>query len=467
MVNPVNIDPNQSSLLQPLHLLKEHPQLLQANRIVIGFSGGMDSTVLLHLLCSLRNSVSLFPEIHVVHINHGLQISAGAWEIHCLSVCELLQVPLKILPVHVNLLGNESPEESARSARYTAFVRILRRGDLLLLAQHQDDQVETVLFRLIRGSGCKGLAGMPVQRTCGEGQLLRPMLYSTRTQLLEYASRYNLEWIEDKSNLDEQYDRNFLRESIIPRLRIRWPGLAENIIRTALLCDEADTLLEELAAQDLAHATGPYRNRLQISLLTSLSKSRQRNLIRYWIATLQLEMGCATPGYKSLYRIVDEVIPATKDADPQVYWGKELARIGLRRYQGFLYLLKPLPIPPAEMIWDTSKNLELPFPLGTLHIVAALPANSPPADFPPATLRVCFRRGGELIQLRNRPTRLLKKILQEKSVPPWLRELIPLLYSGKELIAVADFFMCDSNTQPTAENGWHIEWRRSELHCGY
>jgi tRNA(Ile)-lysidine synthase len=417
------------------------------------------------MIAVLRDRHQLLVPVAALHINHGLQQSAMDWQQHCAVVCEQLGIPHFVTKVSVDLAGKQSPEEAARAARYEAFAEILEEGDRLALAHHQDDQVETVLFRLIRGSGCKGLAGIPVQRPCGNGSILRPLLGFRRVQMLQYALQHQLSWIEDGSNLDERYDRNFLRASVIPQLEQRFPGMAGSIARSAVLCAESAALTDELAALDLAACLGTFRNRLHIPSLLNFSQARQRNLLRFWIAGLQAEMECDAPGHVDLHRIVNEVIPAVADAEPEVFWGRESQRVGIRRFRNQLYLLKPMPTSPRELIWNTAAPLELPFPLGHLELVMKNDLHALPE--PLQQLRVGFRKGGEMVKQERRPTRALKKILQESAIPPWLRDNVPLLYCGPELLAIADLINCSTSLQNIAATDFNIRWVRPELHCGY
>jgi tRNA(Ile)-lysidine synthase len=399
MAPPVNSDHTQLPGLNPAALLIACPQLAEAKRIIVGFSGGLDSTVLLHMLAVLRDRKQISVPVAALHVNHGLQQAADDWQRQCATICTLLDIHFLVAKVVVDLSGKESPEEAARAVRYAAFADLAEANEVIALAHHQDDQLETVLFRLIRGSGSKGLAGMPMRRPCGSGSIVRPLLGFRRSQLLQYALQHQLTWIEDGSNSDERYDRNFLRASIVPALEQRFPGVADNITRSAVLCAESDELASELAAIDLVTCVGTFRNRLHIPSLLNFSLARQRNVLRFWIAGLQAEMECAAPGFVALQRIVSEVIPAAPDAVPSVFWGHESQRIGIRRFRDQLYLLKPMPVPPAELIWNTVAPLQLPFPLGHLELISehALPE-------PLQQLRVCFRKGGELVKQTNRPT---------------------------------------------------------------
>jgi tRNA(Ile)-lysidine synthase len=451
--------------LQASAVLAACPELANAGRIVVGYSGGLDSSVLLHLVATLHTQGLLKQPVLALHINHGLQAAAATWEQQCLAVCRNLDLPFVCKRVRVDLAGGASPEEAARTARYAAFAEILQAGDVLLLAQHEDDQVETVLFRLLRGSGAAGMAGIPRVRACGSGQLCRPLLAFSRKTLAEYASRHALTWSEDASNQEQRYARNFLRTRIIPALTARWPGLAGSVTLSARLSGEAALLQDELAAMDLAQAVCPYPNRLLVAPLLALSELRRRNALRYWLQGLHRKLGYASVTWQVLHRISPELLLAAPDAEPLLGWGRGAAATQLRRYRGVLYALPVLPAPPAVLQWDGRQPLMLPAPLGSLQL---LPCSGP--GLPRASLKdleVRFRHGGEKVKEASRPTRTLQKIFQERGVPPWLRDRIPLLFAAGALVAVGDLCIVEGWLQNSGENHCRLLWQRSDLDCGY
>lgn len=220
----------------------------------IAFSGGLDSTVLLHLLANLANTDTL-PPLGAVHVHHGLQTAADAWPAHCQSICDNLGVPLRVMRVQVQ--PGASLERAARDARYQAFIEVTGAGQVLLTGQHRDDQAETLLFRLLRGAGVRGLSAMPAQRPLAAGYLVRPLLEVSRAELEAYAEEYQLEWIEDPSNADSRFSRNYLRHRVLPTLTERWPQAVSSLARTAEHLSEAQGLLGELAVMDLQAADQP------------------------------------------------------------------------------------------------------------------------------------------------------------------------------------------------------------------
>jgi tRNA(Ile)-lysidine synthase len=446
-------------------LVQACAELRGASRIVVGFSGGMDSTVLLHLLYQARLQGVLSAPLHALHVNHVMQPDADHWQEHCRQVCAILDIPFACTRLPVVPIAGESLEETARNARHSAFASVLQPGEVLALAQHRDDQVETVLFRLLRGSGAGGLAGMPHSRICGKGLLVRPLLQAGRAELLSFARAGQLRWIEDPSNEDSRFDRNFLRNTILPLLTGRWPGLAGAVERSARLSDEAASLLDELAGVDLAAAAGQTETQLRIEALLPLTDARQRNLLRYWLQTLCARKSWAAPTHQVLERIVTEVLPAGPDAEPLLTWGQGDAAVELRRHRNLLHVFAPLPALPDAMTWSTAQALALPEPLGALELHVSSNRGLPRDRL--GEVQVRFRCGGEQVKPAGRPTRPLKKLLQEAGIPPWLRERIPLLYVGDELVAVADLLICEGWLTDAPEKACRIVWRHPDLDCGY
>lgn len=441
------------------------PEFQQACGIVVAFSGGLDSTVLLHLLHEAHALGVIAAPLRAVHVNHALQSDADRWEAHCRAVCARLGVEFLGVRSPVVQVPGASLEESARDTRHAIFAQTLNDGEVLALAQHRDDQVETVLFRLLRGSGAAGLAGMPRCRPCGSGTLVRPLLDVTRAELLDYARTHALTWVDDGSNADPRFDRNFLRNAVLPLLYERWPGLGSAVTRSAALSAEAAALCDELASFDLRSVIGPNPQQLELAPLQQLSTARQHNVLRHWLQTVCAELAVAAPTYEVLTRSFSEVIAARPDAEPVLTWGEGNTAAELRRYRGFLHVSKPLPPSPGPLSWSTTEACVLPAPLGELSVQPCAGRGIPRERIP--ALRVSFRNGGELVKAAWRPTRPLKKILQDAGVPPWLRERIPLLYAGDELVAVADLLICDGWLDEKAESRCRIVWTHPDLDCGY
>lgn len=434
----------------------------------VAYSGGMDSHVLLHAMAALRDSGKFGGALRAIHVNHGLSPQADAWAAHCQAVCQTLDVPLVTSRVAVEETG-QGPEQAARVARYRAFAEVLGNGQYLLVAHHQDDQAETQLFRMLRGTGIRGLAGIHSQRPFGNGTLLRPLLGMTRGVLLAYAQENRLQWIEDDSNSDVSLDRNYLRRLVMPALGERWPGFRKNLQRLAKLAEEGQALSEEVGAQDLAGVMDGM-HRLSIARLREFSQARQRNMLRYWFLVLESKYGIPSPDHYVLERIFTELIPAAPDSEPVIEWNKGGQQVFVRRFAERIYLVlgPPAPVPFSPIDWTFAQPLQLPG-LGTLFVVetAAEGFLAPPDG----TLEVRFRQGGEMAKPAGRKTRPLKKILQEYQVPPWLREKMPLFYRDGELLAVGDLFVTDRWRVRDRDAGGkkihQIRWYRPDLHCGY
>jgi tRNA(Ile)-lysidine synthase len=389
----------------------------------VAFSGGLDSTVLLHLLADhARNHAT--PPLHAIHIHHGLQSAADSWPTHCKAVCERLGVELTI--VHVQVAPGASLEQAARDARYAAFGRILGAGEVLFTGQHREDQAETLLFRLLRGTGLRGLAAMPAQRRLGQGSLARPLLTCSRQQLHDYAQARGLIWIEDPSNRDTAFARNFLRNDVFPLLQQRWPQASQNLARCAEHLGEAQGLLDELAEGDLAVAgeDGPSTwaglHSLDLAALVALSPARQRNALQYWLSQrTRLPDARHWAGWVDLRDAGVDAQPVWKLTDGhlvrshgRIWWlsGDWLQpAVGPQRW--------PHPEMPLSLPGNGSVQLQ-GRPLGDLHIA--------------------YRQGGETLDVPGRGRRDLKRLLNELQVPHFVRPRLPLLYCGKQLLAVAN-----------------------------
>ncbi|HSP01681.1 MAG TPA: tRNA lysidine(34) synthetase TilS, partial [Thioalkalivibrio sp.] len=251
-----------------------------ASRLVVAFSGGLDSHVLLHALAALCGEG--FYELHAIHIHHGLNSQADAWADHCARVCRDLDVGLEVIAVNARAARGESPEAAARAARYQALASCMKEGDGLLTAHHRRDQAETLLLQLLRGAGSAGLAAMPRWQPLGSGWHGRPLLDVSREAIEDYARERDLHWIEDNSNLDARFDRNLLRQQVMPLLRARWQGVDETLARAAAHQAEGLGLLGDLARQDLEQIRGELPGTLSVSELTGLRPARIRNVLRFW-----------------------------------------------------------------------------------------------------------------------------------------------------------------------------------------
>ena len=423
------------------------PAIAQAvspyRQLLVGFSGGLDSTVLLHRLKLWRDQVSDV-QLRAIHIHHGLSPPADAWGAHCEALCEAWSIPLRVERVilHEEGLGIEA---QARKARYAAFALALRPGEALVTAQHLDDQCETFLLALKRGSGPAGLSAMPERARFAGTELIRPLLGETRASLESWAHEYQLSWIEDESNQDDSYDRNFLRLRVIPLLTERWEHFAEATARSATLCAEQESLLDELLSDELAELISS-EGALAIAPLEAMSAVRRAAVLRRWLASHHAVM----PSRARLGRRWDEVAQAREDATPSVY----LNGFEVRRYKGKLWWVKSRSsLSDVVLDWPcVVKALTLPAGAGSVSLTNAGHVRLPEAD-EPVTVR--FKAGGLLHIVGRNGGRKLKKIWQENNVPPWLRDTTPLLFYGETLIAAAGVFITEEGW---TEKGVSFEW---------
>ncbi|MFJ5160408.1 tRNA lysidine(34) synthetase TilS [Pantoea sp. NPDC088449] len=415
-------------------------------RCVLAFSGGLDSTVLLHqLVCWQGQQPQL--RVRALHVHHGLSPNADSWAQHCQQICQQWQIPCEILRVQVDGRHN-GIEAAAREARYQALFQQLQPGEHLLTAQHLDDQAETLLLALKRGSGPAGLAAMPSQRSVGDRVHLRPLLDIPRQQLEAYAAEHHLRWIEDESNADSRYDRNFLRQQVLPLLQARWPHFSAASARSAALCGEQEQLLDELLAEQLVQLTDG-RGALHFPPLVTMSEARRHALLRRWIA----QQGGAMPSREALKRITDEVINSRDDAKPCLRFGA----FELRRYRQQLYWLRPQPsLSQHSLTWlDRTQPLVLPADLGALQAngdVAAL--RQPDAD---EEITIRFKAQGYYHLLGRAGGREIKKLWQELGVAPWQRERIPLIYYNQTLICAPGLFITREGAASNKQ-GWQAIW---------
>lgn len=414
----------------------------------VAYSGGLDSTVLLHALAELRGQSSF--SLRAIHADHGLQEKSVDWSSHCAKQCAALDIPLTVCELQLRARKGESLEALARQARYQAFSEIIGEDELLLTAHHADDQVETVFLQLLRGAGVAGLAAMPELTRWHAGWLARPLLDQERTSLEAYANENSLQWIEDASNQDTVFDRNYLRHEILPRLKRRWPGLLRTIPRSARHCAMAAHLLEEQGASLLADETGSNPWQLPIALLDASSVARQQHLLRSWIK----HCGLQVPSEAVLKRILSEVVAARTDATPLLAWKEG----EVRRYRETLFLMPVLQEVPENWSadWDTNDPLPLPAGLGTLS-----------AKFPqPVVVR--FRSEGLRCRLAGQSgTRTLKRIAQDKGVPSWMRNRIPLIFVGDTLLVIGDVAICEGYREQLGEDGDSLVWDREPYLAGF
>ena len=434
---------NVQGLLQQLAPCRDAPACW------LGLSGGLDSMVLLDALVQLRRHHPL-PPLKAIHVHHGLHVDANRWAEHCVRECAARDIPLHIERVQLPTGG--SIEELARDARYGVFERLLAAGDWLLLAHHADDQLETLLFRLLRGTGLRGLAGMPRSRALGAGQLLRPLLPWSRQQLADWACQQQLSWIEDPANADPRYARTALRHELLPQLRQRWPSMPQSLLRLAAHATEANELLDERAAEDLLLATGEVADdwlrcwpSLDMASLAALSPARQKNLLRYWLHSHAVRL----PDQRHLHNLLTQ-LGAASDSQPTV----QLDDAQLCRSSGRLWLL-PRGGVPAGVDQPLSQLADTLLTAGNGRLYLRTGAG---VAMRQGSWRIGYRRGGEQIKLPGRPRQSLKDLFQQAGIPAWLRPAIPLLYCDDQLISVAGRWTAERANAAFGEAGFSVCW---------
>ena len=401
-----------------------------SDRLVAGLSGGVDSVVLLDILARVARKLRC--RFSALHVNHQLSPNARRWEAFCGRLCRARRIPFR--SVKVDVQRGDSIEAAARAARYAVFAR--QECEYIVLAHHRDDQVETLLLQLLRGAGVKGLAAMPLLRIQDPGSripdpgILRPLLDVTREEILVYARDRGLEWVEDESNQDMYFLRNFVRHEVLPVIARRFPAYRATLARAAGHLAEAARVLDELASADAAGELAD--GTLSIAALRRLPPARGRNLLRYFLAS----RGVTMPGTERLDEASRQALTAKQDARVLV----ELGDFTLRRHAGRLHLVRARGVPPAqyEKLWRGEKKMALPELGGVLTLARATGSGISLSRLGGGVVTIRLRRGGERLQPNcRRPRRSLKNLLQEARMPPWQREYIPLIFCGGKLVWAA------------------------------
>ncbi len=410
------------------------------DRWVVGFSGGADSTALLHLLARIPNR----PDLLAVHVHHGLQTEADHWTRFCQQQCRRLDIELIIHPVQVVERGL-GLEAAARQARYQALEQHLRAGDALLLAHHGDDLAETLLLNLFRGAGLHGMSAMPPARRLKQGWLLRPLLGLRRSQLLQWLESQLLQWQEDPSNQDDRFSRNFLRNRCLPLLDQRWPGVRKRLADTALLLQQQRDLLDAFTRSSLA--TMRLENGgLQRDTLATLSPQLQREVLRLWLHE--------TTDHVPTRRKLEEIRRAALSDQRRFTIPWQNHRL-CGWHDGLFALPRCQPEPGWQQSWDGLHALQLPDGCGMLSL-------HPPAGWTDPPMQVRLRQGGERLRLPGRRHHhALKKLLQATRTPPWERDCLPILQAGDgEILAAGDRWISQRMQTWLEERGSRLRWQR-------
>jgi tRNA(Ile)-lysidine synthase len=410
--------------------------LPDGGRVVIGFSGGVDSRVLLHLAALYRAQHPNL-ELLAVHVHHGLSQYADQWLEQCQSWAKTEQIPFVAEHVSLDLESGDSVEQLARDARYRALASHVKMDDVLLTGQHLDDQTETFLLALKRGSGPKGLSSMALSAPFASGKLLRPLLDVSRSDIEHFAQTQQLTWLEDDSNQDTRFDRNFLRHQVVPVIKERWPSFNKAVRRSARLCAKQEQLLAELLKPELEACLNSFQG-IEIDTLSRSSALKRDQLLRMWLEA----QTSVLPSEIQLQQLWNDVALAKPDANPNLV----LTSGSIRRFKSHLYWVA---LQQDVAQWSKTLTIQapvlLPDSLGELTLVNSIGHNSLMTLNREALigpLVVIFEPEGLSAHPYGRAgSRKLKKLFQEYQIPSWQRRRTPILMMGDKVVAVANLFV--------------------------
>lgn len=419
-----------------------------SSSLLLGLSGGVDSVVLLHLLAQISPRFSW--QLNALHVHHGISPHADDWSAFCSELCAQHAIPLQIEKVDISPLRDMGVEAAARQLRHAALAR--QPVDFIVLAHHRDDQAETMLLQLLRGASVRGGSAMPMLKPGHDGpSLLRPLLESDRSELEAYAREHGLRWVEDESNEDVSYPRNFLRHQVLPVLEQCFPAYRTTLARSARYFAEAAELLDALAAQDASVAMEG--ERLSVVALRQLSVARGKNLLRHFLAA----RGAPIPDSTRLAEMLRQLCDAREDAQIRVTWrGWQL-----RCYRAYAYVLPvALPAEDFSIIWQGEAEIILPASHGILGFEPVIGQGISREKLQQGKVEIRSRHGDATIQPgANRPRHSLRNLLQEQGVPPWQRELLPQLYCADELVSVPGVVVAASYQARDNEAGIVLHWQ--------
>ncbi|MEE4304597.1 MAG: tRNA lysidine(34) synthetase TilS [Wenzhouxiangella sp.] len=406
-------------------------------RLVVAFSGGPDSVCLLHQMAQAEPERSLA----CIHVDHGLDPESGERARRAAAIAGQIGVKCEIIRVEVD--AGRGPEASARRARYRALERSMASGDTLLTAHHADDQAETVLLRLLRGAGPDGLAGIPAVRRFGPGWLARPLLEWTRSDIEGWLQRHDLDCIRDPANECPDFDRNFLRRTVLPALRERWAGVDQALLRSGRLCRGAADFVAEQVARDLESA--PDENgALRLERLAADSDYYRGAAIRAWC----IREGFEPPPGRRLDTFLAQLSSAAGDRCPALRWDRAV----LRRWRDRLWLeLDEAEDDDWQLEWSGIQPLSLPSGLGVMKLTG---------DAAPALdLAVGSQREGDTLQVQaNGPRRDCKRLLADAGVPPWQRNQWPRLWQDDRLVALGARWLSHDFRHLLLQRGQTLVW---------
>jgi tRNA(Ile)-lysidine synthase len=435
-----------------LDIIERQIKPLLPNKFCVAFSGGMDSTVLLHVM---KNIIDEKSQIRAIHINHNIVDNSKVWTKTCKSICKNFGIDIEIISLEVTHNGY-GLEAAARDERYKKLKEKLYENEYLLTAHHEEDQMETVFLRMARGTGLDGLQGINEKYSFGEGIIFRPMLEVSKTSVMDYAKEHQLKWVEDSSNQDTHFDRNFLRKKIIPQFRERWPSIASSVSRLSQLSVQNIKILNQIAEEDI----GPIANMNELPLAKLLDKSFERanNMLRYII----LANGMSIPSMKTLQDGLKEMLDP--ETDKSVIAWKDYC---IRKYKNHLYFLSNSDLEPnkvdVRIPWEIGKTVNLGENIGTIE-ATFIHGDGLSIEKCKNKLTISYRQGGELIKpIGHRINKSLKNLFQENQILPWMRDKIPLIYYQDELVSVADLWFNQNYVASQNEAGFVVNWHKKMI----
>lgn len=388
--------------------------------LVVAYSGGVDSSVLLQAVIEYREQYN--GPIHAVHVHHGLSENADSWARHCELQCRLEDVEFHLHRVEVDTSARKSIEAEARKVRYNALLAVCKRiGGVLLLGQHAEDQLETVLLQLKRGAGPQGLAGMGEVQYRGNTLIMRPMLSLDKAEIVTFADNEMLQWVDDESNQQNSFDRNFLRNEIIPHLLDRWPQLTKTVGRSAALCAEQSELVND-SAQRYFEDCKRTNLRLDGQKLTSLSRPWQAMVIRAWFKA----QGQLSPSKAQAEQVL-LMLEAKHDATPEVNfkWGKVI------RFDGDLYwVVNAVHDAEPSGVLHVDADNALPWLNGNLHVSLLEKEEGDTVTFQTNA------RNLRIKPVNASVSKLLKEWFKVWRVPRWERNGVPVIFLNEQAVAL-------------------------------
>lgn len=416
----------------------------KATALFVGFSGGIDSVALLHWL---KFSYATALPLTAVHVHHGLHTDSGSWAQQCAVQAERWQIPFQLCRVQVETGPRISVEAAARDARYQALANLLPAGAVLLTAHHRRDQAEGMLLALKRGSGPAGLAAMPLLKPFAQGWHVRPLLGLPKTQIERYARQHHLTWLDDPSNDELRYDRNFIRHQLLPLVEQRWPAFVQTVTRSARLCGEQQQLADEVAALDYERCRDGHR--LRLADVSTLSLPRRYNLLRYWVR----RCGAPVLTETQLHEGWQQMSLARQDALPVMRWqGWQW-----RRYRLWLYLEPELGQHYSPAFWQPEHAMEI---AGQMLCQRPPKENEPGCCWPVGRpLRIVFQPSGCRFKAAGKAhSRLLKQWWKEQGIPPWQRAYWPVLCDEQGNIVQIPGLAVAADYAAGLGEGWLADW---------